>query len=167
MNTYYVFQNKTKEYESVGEYLWCPQKDRRGGNNLGYSNVNKVRKGDVIFHGANQETYAISIAKKDSYTSQQPRGNKIADKEVDWDDEGYRVDSKYTILKSPLNMKDHRDWFADHHEKESAFTISGKGKQMYLSKLAESHAKYILEKLLKLSQDDETKKLIENIMENL
>ncbi len=34
MNIYYVFQNKTKEYESAGSYLWSPQKDKRGANNI-------------------------------------------------------------------------------------------------------------------------------------
>ena len=31
-----------------------------------------LQKGDLIFHGANQETYAISIAQSDCYEAEQP-----------------------------------------------------------------------------------------------
>lgn len=45
--------------------------------------------------------------------------------------------------------------------------IKGKGKQMYLSKLATSHAEYILKELLKLPQDAETKEFIEETLKSL
>ena len=64
MNLYYVFQGITHKFESVGNYLRSPQKNKTGGKNAGFTNMSNVKKGDVIFHGASGETYAISIENK-------------------------------------------------------------------------------------------------------
>lgn len=166
MNIYYVFQGKTHEVESAGNYLWSPQKSKTGGFNQGFTNMGKVKEGDVIFHGANAETYAISIAKEDSYESDQPEANKNVSGETVWNNKGYRVDSEYTILKSPLIMREHYSWFADNYNPESAFTVNGTGKQIYLSILAEEHAKYILSELLLLDQNSKSVQLIESILQD-
>ena len=50
MKIFYVFQNQSKKQELNGKYLWSPQKKLTGENDLGYINMSKVQKGDLIFH---------------------------------------------------------------------------------------------------------------------
>jgi hypothetical protein len=89
-------QNKTRKQESVGQYLCSPQRTRNGSKNKGYTNMTLVKKGDIIFHGAQQTTYTISIATTDCYMVEQPPEVKAISKEPIWGDEGYRVNSIYT-----------------------------------------------------------------------
>lgn len=170
MNIYYVCQNKTFKQESSGQYLWSPQKTRNGSNNKGYINMAAVKKGDVIFHGAQQKTYAISIAKADCKSKQQPSELKAISKESIWDDKGYRVDSEYTMLSSAVNMRNLFEWFKEHYDQNSAFTVNGECKQVYLNKLTSNHAKYIIMRALDLHQDKEVnytlKYILESILEN-
>lgn len=167
MNIYYVCQNKSHKQESTGQYLWSPQKAKDGSNNKGYTNMALVKKGDIIFHGAQQTTYAISIAKTDCYKAEQPNELKIATKGPIWDDEGYRIDSDYTILTTPVNMRSLFSWFKDHYNWNSAFTVDGECKQIYLNELADEHAKYIIMKALELDQDKEVKRTLKYVLEDI
>lgn len=153
MNIFYVCQNKTHKQESAGQYLWSPQKTKNGKNNKGYTNMSLVKKGDIIFHGAKQTTYAISIATTDCYAAEQPPEVKASSKEPIWGDEGYRIDSEYTNLTSPVDMRLLFTWFKEHNKGEkSAFTVDGECKQIYLNLLDYDHAKYIILKALKMDQ---------------
>ena len=133
MKIYYVFQNQSKKQELNGKYLWSPQKKSTGKNDLGYINMSKVQKGDLIFHGANQETYAISIAQSDC---------------------------DYNLLTPPLDMKKHRDWLKEHKLKGGPFNSKGEGNQRYLSQIDLEHAKYLLSKIRETQKFHKTKAFI-------
>lgn len=164
MKIFHVSQSQTHKVESKGEYLWSPQTDKKGNRNIGYDTMTEVKKGDVIFHGADSQTYALSVANTDCYEANQPKLNKIAAGKETWNDEGYRIDSDYTILKAPLDMLDHCEWLADHHVEKTAFTRNGQRDQSYLKKLPKKQAEYILYELMKLPQDNESLQLINSLL---
>lgn len=164
MKVYYVFQNQSKKQELNGKYLWSPQKKSTGENDLGYTNMSKVQKGDLIFHGANQETYAISIAQSNCYEAEQPEELKNLKPEQIWNNKGYMVDCDYNLLTPPLDMKQHRVWLKEHKLKGGPFNSKGGGNQRYLSEIDLEHAKYLLTKIKETQKFLKTKSFIHTLL---
>ena len=164
MKIYYVFQNQSQKQELDGKYLWSPQKKATGADDLGYINMSKVKKGDLIFHGANQKTYAISIAQSDCYESQQPDELKNLKSAQIWNDKGYMVDCDYNLLIPPLNMRQHRTWLKEHQLKGGPFNKNGEGNQRYLSEMDLEHAKYLLTKIKLNEKFNKTKAFIHALL---
>lgn len=162
MNLYYVCQNQTYKQEQQGQYLWSPQKTKSGGINIGYTNMSRVKKENIIFHGAKQQTYAISIAVSDCYAQAQPNELKAPSNNA-WGDVGYRVDAAYVVLTKPLDMKSLKPWLVDNYVKDSAFTNTGECKQVYLNILNIEHARYLTNEILLLDQSDQVKEFVESI----
>ena len=155
MSVYYVFQGETYNEERSGGYVWSPQVDKRGGKNAGYTMMTNICKGDFILHNSNGKIMSISIAQNDCYEADQPRELAIAEKSIEWNDEGYRIDTDYFDFDTPLITTNHKAWLAEHFIEGSAFTISGTGKQQYMCHLADEHAIYLLNQAIKLQKEKE------------
>lgn len=69
--------------------------------------MSSVKKGDIIFHGAKQETYASSIAQTDCYESKCQIEKRAGIDESRWNEIGFRVNSQYIILNQSLDLKAH------------------------------------------------------------
>lgn len=164
MKIYHVSQGQTHDIESRGGYLWSPQRNRNGSKNIGYETMKEVKRDDVIFYGANQELYAISIAITDYYKANQPRFNELAAGEGTWNKEGYRIDSNYTLLKNPLDMRPHYEWLAKNHVVKTAFDRREHRSQSYLRVLPLKQAEYILIELMRLAQNTQSLHLINNLL---
>ena len=66
-NSYYiVFQNKTYFEEKSGGYLWAPQRSKSGREIFHWSNMTKIKKGDIIFSLYQRNIVSVNIA-LDSY----------------------------------------------------------------------------------------------------
>lgn len=63
MNYFIVFQNKTYNEERVGEYLWAPKLTATGREIFHWSNMVKVKTGDIIFSMYKRNLVSINIAK--------------------------------------------------------------------------------------------------------
>src|SRR5690606_17322102 len=59
--------------------VWCPQFDKSGSSQRFFTNVSKLKKGDVIFHYARQELRSVSVAKADAAEGSKPREIAIGD----------------------------------------------------------------------------------------
>lgn len=153
MAVYYVFQGETYSQERAGNYIWSPQLNKSGGKNAGYTMMTNVKKGDFILHNSNSKVVAISIAKGDYYEAKQPYELAVAEKSLEWNDEGYRVDTEYFDFEVPLFTTNYREWLEKHYIEGSAFTRVGKGKQQYLCHLADEHAIFLLEKAIDLQKE--------------
>lgn len=154
LSIFYVFQGETYEEEHAGGYVWSPQLNKSGGKNAGYEMMTNIRKGDFILHNSNGKIMSISVAQSDCYEANQPRELSEANTTVEWDDVGYRVDTKYYDFDVPLITTNHTAWLADHYIEGSAFTRVGRGKQQYMCHLADEHAIYLLEKAIELQESD-------------
>lgn len=154
MAVYYVFQGETYNEERTGGYVWAPQKNKSGVINVGYTNMTDIHKGDYILHNFNGKFVSISVAKDDCYESNQPHELSEADTSVEWNDEGYRVDTDYCDLEVPVVVKNYKQWLADNYIEGSAFTRIGTGKQQYMCHLADEHAIFLLNKAINLQKDE-------------
>lgn len=128
MAVFYVFQGETYNEECSGGYVWSPQRNKSGGKNAGYTTMTHVKKGDFILHNSNTKIMAISIAQVDCYEAMQPAALKAANTSVDWDNEGYRIDTSYFTFDTPLKITNYMEWFSQHYQKDSAFMVNGRGK---------------------------------------
>lgn len=157
MSVFYVFQGDTYEKEKNGSYVWSPQLDIKGRKNNGYTNMTKIQKGDFILHHKKpSKLVAISIAQTGCMEADKPR--ELAEgKDLNrWNKEGYKVDLIYYEFDTPLDILDFSKWLENHHEKNSAFNVNGKGNQKYMCTLAETHAIFLLNEAIKVQQNLET-----------
>ncbi|MBQ8824048.1 MAG: hypothetical protein IJZ64_02315 [Ruminococcus sp.] len=153
MAIFYVFQGETYIEEYSGGYVWAPQRNSSGHKNIGYTMMTNIKKDDFILHNKKGNIVAISIAQTDCYNAIQPKELLQANTTVNWQSEGYRVDTKYFEFDTPLNVKNYRDWLKDHYVKESAFNRFGKGKQQYMCRLAKEHADFLINNAIRLQKD--------------
>ena len=149
MDFYLVFQGKTYEIEQNGGFVWAPQRTRNGRRNAGYSMMTNIRKGDYILSCSKGRILAIGVANTDCYNSDKPE--ELTD---NWDVDGYRVNVDYSCFDTPLDLGGYRSWLADHHIKESAFTVQGNSKEQYMCRLADAHASFLLSEILHMQSDE-------------
>ncbi|MDI7817368.1 HNH endonuclease signature motif containing protein [Clostridioides difficile] len=76
-----------------------------------------------------------------------------ADTSVVWDDDGYRINTKYFDFDVPLITTDYKEWLEKHYVDGSAFTRVGRGKQQYMCHLADEQAVFLLEKAISFQKD--------------
>lgn len=155
MSVFYVFQGETYNEERAGGYVWSPQLTTNGRKNAGYTMMTKVRKGDFILHSFNTKIVSISIAQNDCYESNQPHELSTANTTVDWNDEGYRVDTNYFDLDVPVKTSNYKEWLKDHYVEGSAFKVDGTGKVQYMCALADEQAVFLLDKAIGLQKETE------------
>ena len=167
MNLYYVCQNQTYKHESTGQYLWSHQRTKNGNKNKGYTNMSNVKEGDIIFHGAKQATYAISIAKTDCLEDKRPDVEGIEYKGEKEKKDGYLVWSKYIILDTPLNMKDEAKWFLEHPKEDTPIAKNGTLKEIYLNKIDIELATYLLKRIIETQNSNELKNKIDAILHEI
>ena len=164
MSIFYVYQNQTYQHEHDGGYVWSPQRDKRGCENQGYKIMTEIRKGDFIIHHASTAIQAVGIATSDCYESQQPRALKDAKTDVDWDNDGYRVDVDYVDFDVTLDMRTCIEWLAEHWTQNSAFNRKGMGKQQYMCHVSNEHVLFLMEQSLKHQRRTSVKEIIERVM---
>lgn len=164
MAVFYVFQGETYKIERKGNYVWSPQLDKNNHKNAGYETMRCIQKGDFIIHNSNGKIMAISIAQSDCYVSNQPLELKSAKTSIQWDDSGYRVDTDYSEIDSPLDVTKFRDWLKANYKDGSAFTKLGRGKQQYMCKINEEHAVFLLNKAIKIQKNDISKTKLNSVL---
>lgn len=167
MSIYLVNQGKTYKMEHAGGYIWSPKRNAGGWNNAGYKLMNEVRRGDFILHNSGGKISAISVVQRDCYDDTQPDELKTGQKEYEWDDDGYRIDTKYYDFDTPLINADLKLWAVNHPATDSCFDRVGKLKLRYLCNVAYCHAKYMLEEALRLQTKTSVRSVINRALESL
>lgn len=163
MSVFFVNQNKSFAEELKNGLVWSPKLTTNGMQNIGYSTMTKIKKGDFIIHHCNSEIKAISITKNDCYDANKPSYKKGTGN--GWNNDGYRVDTEYTVLDRAVDLANHRAWLKKHYSKDSAFTINGTGKQQYMCTITEQHALYLLEEAIKLQSTKVAKILTDALID--
>lgn len=100
MNYWFVNQNKTKQEESNAGIIWAPQKNQDGRTFYHWENVKYIKKDDVVVHYSKNEVYAVSIAEKDAYNSDNPIKSNNP-----WERLGYEAKLSYIMLKTPIEKR--------------------------------------------------------------
>lgn len=165
MSVFYVYQGETFAEELKNSLVWSPKLNKKGTKNKGFSTMTKIKKGDFIIHHCNGKIKAISIAKTDCYDSNKPSYKMGRGK--NWSNDGYRVDTDYTVLDKPVKLANHKVWLIKHYSEDSAFTKNGTGKQQYMCTITEQHALYLLKQAIVLQSTSNTIKILNDALTDI
>ena len=170
MAIFFVNQKNTYKQERAGSYLWSPKFNKNGTNNSSYKLMKEVKKGDFIIHNAGGKITAISRVQEDCKSENKP--NSLNDEENRWENDGWKVNTEYYDLTSPLPISDLKDWTKDHPQEGGAFIAKegkslGNPKQGYLFKLTDEQADYILRSLLRGGENEEVREIIDSALSQL
>ena len=137
MNYWWVNQKQTYRQE-IGDgngYMWSPKRQKNGKPHFSYEFMRSVKSGDVIFSYANSSIIAIGIAQTLSYHFPQP--TEFGSAGLNWSQEGWRIDVKYTKLVKPLRTIDKIKEIANllPSKYSPINSLTGYGNQSYLFKI--------------------------------
>ena len=152
MAVYYVFQGETYSEERTGGYVWSPKLTKDGRKNSGYENMKDIHEGDFILHNNNGEVVAISVARSDCFSAEQPAELKNAQKDIEWNDDGYKINLDYYEFEFPLQITNYQDFLARTYSEDSAFDRRGIGKSQYMCHLSNIHAGFILTQAARIEE---------------
>lgn len=93
---WWVNQGSTYDEARKKGFIWAPKENKSGARLFHWENVSRVRTGDLIFHYADGELKAISIAKSNGYDAKKELGGN------QWSDDGWRVDADYSVLANAV-----------------------------------------------------------------
>ena len=142
MNYFIVFQNKTYNEEMNGEYLWAPQRAKGGKKIYHWTNMTKVKDGDIIFSIYKSNLVSVNISKGIAVDSIRPHD---LDKVNLWNKNGWLLKVKYNCLKNPINIKDNiHEILKLCPSKYSPFTKNGRGSQGYLFQIEKRLGEYLI-----------------------
>lgn len=139
---YLVFQKKTYDEESAGQFIWAPKFNKSGKTEYHWERLLCVREGDVIFHCSKGYIRAISKANGACQDSARP------DSHAEWEQDGRRIDCSYHILKFPLEHGAYKKKIQEYcNIKYAPFKKDGKGKQGYLFELNRDLALFFIQEV--------------------
>jgi hypothetical protein len=135
-----VYQGTSFERARKGGYLWAPKVGKNGQTPVHWSNMERVRPGDLIFSAFNGALRAVSEPSLPAYTAERPDSRD----DQYWDGDGWRLDVAYTDLPSPMP---YADWvpavLGEMPARHSPFTNVGRPNQGYLYEIPASVGEYI------------------------
>ncbi|MGP4063462.1 HNH endonuclease [Oceanobacillus sp. M65] len=141
MNYFLVFQNKSYNEERSGEYLWAPQKNKTGQKFHHWTDMKKVKKGDIVFNSFNGELVSVVVAKEDAMEHERPsdlEGLSL------WEKEGWIVFAEYIDLESPIKYKDYMETLLElQGDKYAPFNNLGRGNTGYLFRVSTELADFL------------------------
>lgn len=142
MSYFIVFQNKTYERERNGGYLWAPKRTRGGHEIFHWTNMTKVKDGDIIFSMYKRNLVSVNIANGIAVDSTRPID---LDKDNLWGDHGWILKVEYRVLDNPISISDNIDNILKLcPSKYSPFTVNGTGSQGYLFEIGTELGDYLL-----------------------
>lgn len=139
---WFVTQGATFSKGPGKKFLWAPQKGKNERKWFYWTNVRKVKKGDIIFHYSEGLLQGVSIATSNAYEATND------DSKSPWERDGYKVDIDITLLNPPLksdvfikNIHDFNKYLK--HVSNKPFTKKGTVNQGYLYEFSKEAGSYI------------------------
>lgn len=162
-NIFFCFQREQYQSESEGEYIFALD----GKGIPSWERLKEVKKGDIIFHCAEQAIFAISIAQGEYFYTVRPWAHYSANDYLDL--KGNKVETKYQKLHTPIITCRYMDEIkilqGDSEGMGYPFNKNGKGNQGYLFNLKKSLAKFFMEKIVEknpfMKEKDYVKELLQ------
>ncbi len=135
---WWVNQGKTHTQEREGEFLWAPQKSKRGFPVPHHISLKQAQINDIVFCYSNKKLRAVGVVTNTVIES--PKPSIIASDE--WQEEGYLVSLKYfninpEILKEEIPL----EW---RKNETGPFDINGDIKQGYFFELSDQFSKNLI-----------------------
>lgn len=131
-NTFIVFQ------QELEDNLWAPRQSDTGREIFHWTNLTKVKKGDIIFSVIGREIVALNFAKREYNNSLRK------------DTFGYKVELDTNKLKNKINLDDRVNKILElSEEKYAPFNKNGENNIGYLFETGEKLGKFLLKEVLK------------------
>lgn len=141
MNYFLVFQNKSYKEEYKGGYMWAPQQNHTGQTFHHWTDMQNIKKGDIIFSSFGGQMLSVLIAKEDCVEHERPvdlDGLEL------WQKEGFLVDAKYVNLNVPITYKDYMDTILVlQGQKYAPFNKAGRGNTGYVFRVTTELANFL------------------------
>lgn len=143
MAYWWVSQNQTYKQEREGGYLWAPKRGANGVVFHHWSNMTRVRPGDVIFSYAKQSIGAIGVASTEAYDAKQPEEFASA-----WYPDGRKIDVVYRTIEPAVPLATFvDDLIVLLPARNSPITKLKKGVQGYLFELPPKAGQLLCDRL--------------------
>ncbi|CAM2928469.1 HNH endonuclease [Moritella viscosa] len=101
---WWVNHKQTHTEEISGGYIWSPKKNTNGAKNHSYDNMPRTSVGDTVFSFAYAEIKGIGQVIEACCSV--PKPSEFGHKGEYWDDDGWLVKIKWTMLDKPYRVKD-------------------------------------------------------------
>ena len=98
-NVWFVTQGSTFREDRGMRFLWAPERGKDGNGRFYWSNILKVKKGDIIFNYSEGVLKGVSIAETDGYKA------KNNDMQSPWGPNGYKVDINLILLNPGIKSQ--------------------------------------------------------------
>lgn len=148
MQFYWVNLGSTKNEVVEGGFLWAPISTRNGYGGEFYpehwTNVSRVRDGDIVFCYFDGCIRYIATAKGNAYLCQRPINRAFKE----WGENGYRVDVLLEKLESPIQRIEVAKSLATRFSQEirpSLFTKDFSVAQIYMASLPKAAGLFLLD----------------------
>ena len=141
MNYFVVFQNKTYERESRDGILWAPKRNKNNTAIFHWSNMTKVKPGDIVLSIFNNRIVSVNVATSSAYDAVMPAEFSSHG----WDEDGWKVNLEYKPVDNPIKVMEVSEGLAPFLDTyRSPFQKTGRGNQGYLFELPHKAAEYLL-----------------------
>ena len=142
MKYFLVYQNRTYQHESMGEFLWAPQQAENGFKVHHWTRMKEIEPGDLIFSVVQQMVVSVNQALSSVVDAEKPAEMQTGNT---WGQEGYLVKAEYHFLEEPFSVRENiQEILPLAQHKYSPFTSSGGGNQGYLYSITEELGDYLL-----------------------
>lgn len=125
-NVWWVNQGGSYAQEREGGYLWAPKVSKSGAAFGHWTNLTKLRQGDLVLHYANSALHALSIVQAPAIDAERP--SELPQEQ--WETDVYLVRTHYHDFPKPIALADIPvNW---RESGPGPFTVHGGVKQGYL-----------------------------------
>ena len=133
MTYWWVNQGQTWLHEIHGNYLWAPRVNNKGQTWVGWTNMLKLRLGDIVFSHTKRAIRAVGIVTGQAVESPRPDfglANSM------WENDGWEALVAWEILPEPINPRDYLELLNEHRQsRHMPMNPDGKVNLQYLFEL--------------------------------
>ena len=140
---WWVNQGQTHTQEITESFIGAPQKSKQGTTFYYWKNVSEVATGDVIFHYFSGKIGAVSVARQDGKSANQPKSISSDA----WESQGWLASVDVTRLPQPLPLSAFAMDLRDLHLTNGPLQDNSGVKQGYLFTLSREAAALLVQRL--------------------
>ena len=171
MSFWWVNQGRTWLHEVEGNYLWAPRRNSAGQTFVHWTNMQRLRVGDVVFSyhkGAIRAVGEVTAAAIESPRPDFGSANSL------WESDGWEVLVNWVKLTAPINPREYLEILNADRGKHMPMNVSGQVNMGYLYEVSSDFGQAIYANCytdslpqVAAAEDAETRQLIEETQELL
>jgi MoxR-like ATPase len=137
---WWVCQGSSWSRARLGGYLWAPKQNEKGQVREYWTNLTKVRLGDIVFHYADKHVRAVSRVVHTAKDAARPDAKDAA-----WENDGWLVEVQMEELDPIISL--HEIPESERGDQVGPFDKNGEVKQGYLWPMRRDEAQLLLKRV--------------------